>query len=300
MSKKGVVLVFLTALISGIAIFLNAFGVRGIDSSIFTFSKNVLVAVFLLSIIGIFGQFKEIRKLSVKSWLMLALIGFVGGSIPFLLFFRGLQLATGPTSAFIHKTLFIYAAVLAFIFLKEKLNWKMLILAGFILLGNFLLLEVSDFSFGKGELLVLAATLFWATENIISKYTLRELSGNLVAFGRMVFGSFFILIFLFFTNKASLLLELGVNHLAWILVSSVILLLFVVTYYNGLKTVNVSTATTILLMGSPITLLLNFLFIGEKINPAQLIGIFLVFVGASAIVYIFEKVTIQEEIISQA
>ena len=83
--KKGAWLVLATAIISGFAIFLNAFGVKGINPYLFTGTKNLLVAVFLLSTILLFKQFKELRKLERKDWLNLGLIGLTGGSIPFLL-----------------------------------------------------------------------------------------------------------------------------------------------------------------------------------------------------------------------
>jgi len=144
--KKGLLLVLFTAVISGFSIFINSFAVKGLDSSVFTFSKNVIVALFLLSILFFFGQLKELKGLNAKQWSNLALMGLIGGSIPFLLFFKGLQITTGQTSAFIHKTIFIYVAIFAVIFLKERLTYKHLIAASLLMAGNFLLI-FPDFNF---------------------------------------------------------------------------------------------------------------------------------------------------------
>ena len=287
--KKGVYLVLGTALISGFSIFFNAFAVKGIDSSLFTFSKNVIVAIFLVSLLFLTTKFREFKYLSKKSWLILVLIGFIGGGVPFLLFFRGLQLSTGPTAAFLHKTLFIYASIFAVIALKEKLRWYVLIPALLILLGNFLLLNIKQFNFGIGELLVLIAVLFWAIENIISKHVLKELSGTIVAFGRMFFGSLFILLFLLFTGKSELFLTVTTQQLGWILLTSVFLFGYVLTYYNGLKLVNVSVATSILLLGSPITLILDFFFLDKVMTALQLFGILLIIFGVASLVYLVEQ-----------
>ena len=97
--KKGLILVILTAIISGFSIFINSYGVKEFDSSIFTFTKNVLVALLLFSVIFAFGNISELKTLKRKNWLQLIIIGLVGGSIPFLLFFEGLKLTTGTTSA---------------------------------------------------------------------------------------------------------------------------------------------------------------------------------------------------------
>src|SRR3989338_10716149 len=118
-NKNGLILVLFTAIISGFSIFINSIGVKEFDSSIFTFAKNLVVAILLLAIIIGLGNFSELRLLKRKHWLQFMGIGLIGGSVPFLLFFRGLQLAAGTTSAFLHKKIFIYITIFALLFLKE-------------------------------------------------------------------------------------------------------------------------------------------------------------------------------------
>lgn len=286
--KQGVLLVLATAVISGFAIFINKFSVAKIEPSVFTFLKNIVVAVFLLSILLLSREWKTIKGLTRGQWLKLVGIGFIGGSIPFLLFFNGLKIGSAATSAFIHKTLFIYASLFALFFLREKLNKKIIIAAVLLLLGNLLLLKLKAFTFGVGELLVLIATLFWAGENVLSKYTLKDLSGNVVAWGRMFFGSLFILVYLAVMGKLPVLVSLSGAAWLWVLITSVILLLFVVTYYNGLKYIKVSTATCILLLGSPITTLLSFAFTGAVLSASQLIGILLILGGVLFTIFYVE------------
>jgi len=162
-------------------------------------------------------------------------------------------------------------------FLKEKLNKKVILATILLMIGNYLLLRPS-WSFGIGDLLVLTATLFWAVENTLSKYVLKELSGNLVAFGRMFFGSLFILIYLVSINKASLITTLTSAQVSWIFVTSGFLFMYVFTWYNGLKHVNASLATAILLLGSPITTLLRFAT-GTPITLAQASGTLFLLTG---------------------
>ncbi len=257
MNKKGLTLAFTTACISGLSIYLNKFGVKGIDSSIFTFSKNIVVAIFLFSIILLF---KQDLNLKAKQWMKLVVIGLVGGSIPFLLFFKGLQLTSGVSAAFIHKTMFVFVTILAVIFLREKVNKKFLVGALLLLIGNAVFLKTYFPIFDYGSGLILLATLFWAVENIISKHTLKELSSKVVAFGRMFFGSLFILGYLAFTDKLVLVSQLSFNQIGWILVTSMFLFLYVVTWYESLKLLKASVATSILLFGSVITTILTLNF----------------------------------------
>ncbi len=286
MNKKGVALVLGAAIISGISIFLNKFAVTGIDSSIFTFSKNIVVAVILVSALLLWKR-NAFSSLSRKNWVQLALIGFVGGSIPFLLFFRGLQLSSGAMGSFLHKTMFIVVAVLALIFLKEKIRKEFLIAGMALLAGNFLLLRMNGFSIGMGEVLVIAATGFWAAENIISKHALKDLDGTTVAAGRMGFGAFFIFLFLLASGKSSLLLSVSGDQLLWILFTSALLVAYLMAWYNGLKHVDVSVATAILLIGSPITSLLSFAFLSASFNLSDAAG--MIFIAAGVLLVMFGR-----------
>ena len=123
--RKGLKYVFATALVSGFAIFVNKFFV-GIYNNAFVYTtvKNTVTALILLSAYTITKDLGSVKKLTKKDWVKLASIGVVGGSIPFLLFFQGLSMTSAVNSAFIHKTMFIFVAVMATFTLKEKLNLK--------------------------------------------------------------------------------------------------------------------------------------------------------------------------------
>ncbi len=285
MHKKGLVLVLMTALISGFSIFINSFGVKGINSDIFTFSKNIIVALLLLTIIMALGNYSRIKSLSKKDYGWLALIGFVGGSIPFILFYKGLQLTSAAMGSFLQKTMFIFVALMAVYFLKEKLHKAVFLSAVGLLVGNYLILRLQFTSFNLGDLLILMAAMFWAVENTISKHVLKSLDGNIVAFGRMFFGSLFILVYLAFSGELPLLVTITMPQLGWIVVTSVLLLGYVMTWYNGLRDVSVTLATSILLLGSPITTALS-LFLGKSLLLSDVIGMIFIVAGVASMHYL--------------
>jgi drug/metabolite transporter (DMT)-like permease len=283
MPKKGMLLVFLTAVISGFSVFINKFGVDITNPYVFTFLKNTVVALLLGGLILALKDFGVLRRLKLKQWFALILIGLMGGSIPFLLFFKGLSLTGAAQGSFIQKTMFIYVAILAVIFLKEKISKNFIIGSLFLLIGNILALKSLKFSFGYGDLLVLAATLFWAVENIISKFVLRNLPSTTVAWGRMFFGSIFILGYLSLSGQTGTLSTLNFAQISWILITSVLLFGYVITWYSGLKHVPVSVATSVLLLGSPITTLLAALSAG-KFEPKETISGIIILCGLLTII----------------
>ncbi len=282
--KKGLLLVLGTAIISGVSIFINKFGVNDMDASLFTGAKNVVVAVFLFSLILLAKDFNKLKELSRKDYAKLFAIGLVGGSIPFLLFFKGLQLTSAAQGAFVHKTMFVWVGILALIFLKEKLDKGIVIGAVLLLAGNLLLLKINHFVFNTGDFLILAATLLWSIETIISKKALESLDSKIVGLGRMFFGSLIILAFLALTNKVSLISTLSGTHWLWVMITSVFLFGYVFTWYSGLKELKTSVATSILLLGSVITSMLELVFSNTIMNAPQIGGMILLILGIISVV----------------
>ncbi len=276
--KKGYFLVFLTAVISGASIFINKFGVSVINPFIFTGLKNLLVTLILTGLIVALKDIKLLRKLKGKQWLNLIFVGFIGGSLPFLLFFKGLSITSASQASFIHKTLFIFATLLAIVFLKEKIDQKFVLGGSLLLLGNTLLLKKLPSSLNQGDFFVLAATFLWALENVVSKHLLQELDARIVAWARMFFGTVFIFMFFLFTGQLPLLAEINLSQFFWVVITAIFLFGYVMTWYSGLKDIPVYQASAILLLGSPITTILTFVF-ERKVSTEEMVGGLIITLG---------------------
>ena len=290
MDKKntGLLLVFITACISGVSIFINSYGVKGFDSSVFTFSKNLVVAVFLFAVMLGFGLLKELKTLTRKQWIRLAFIGLVGGAIPFLLYFKGLTMADASTASFIHKLLFLFVTVFAVTLLKEKMNKYFFIGASLLILGTAVFV-LPKISWSMGILLILIATMMWGFENVLAKNMTNKLSGTTVAFGRMFFGSLFILLFLLVTGKALLLTSMSTAQYGWIAITSLFLFGYVMTYYNGMKNISIIQASCVLTLGAPITTLLSYFWKGTAVVFHQWVGMLIILAGISIILLLDQQ-----------
>jgi drug/metabolite transporter (DMT)-like permease len=277
----GTALIIMTALISGAAIVVNKYFVVSIDPLILTATRALFIGVIFFFISFYISKSTK-KKFNKVSWKYLLLIGAFGGSIAFWLFFTGLKLTMAGRAAFLHKTLPIYAAILAFIFLKEKIGKKQLI-AMFIMLFGLLLMQLSKLSaeVRMGDMLVLGATVLWAIESTIAKKAMMNKESNwVIVFSRMFFGSIILFAIIFLTGKVDLLLALTTQQILYITISGGLLFLYVLTWYWGLKYVNLSKATTLLLLSPVISLALGIIFLGETILALQLIGSALILIGA--------------------
>lgn len=273
-------LVFGTAIISGVSIFINQYSVQVINPYIFTGLKNIVVVFLLLGLILFLKEFKNFKKLSKKNWLTLMTIGLIGGSVPFLMFFKGLSMTTGPEASYIHKFLFLFIALLAPVILKERWRWHYLMGLGFLILGSVMLFNINGFfTWHTGNLLILGATVLWTIENMISKKAVSKISPRIVAWGRMCFGSLFIIMFWIFSGQIGNLVSLEASQVWWVVLTAVLLFGYVTTWYTGIKYIPLTYAAAILALGAPITSLLQ-LIQGKEFAVSQIWGMSFMFVGA--------------------
>lgn len=279
--NKGILLVFVTAVVSGFSVFLNAFAAKGLNPFLLTTLKNVLVASMLLCVLILLSE-KRLRKIFEPKLLpKLLAIGLIGGSLPFFIFFYALSQLSPADAGFIHKTLFIWASIFAFVLLKEKPKKSFLFAALLLLAGNYLLAPIKP-SLNLPSALVLLATILWAIENVIAKKVLNEydIRGTEVAFARMFYGSCFMLLGMAAFMPGVLLSTFSLNpeQFAWVIITAILLFFYVITYYNGLKYLAVHKATSMLLLAQPITLLLSSTT-GSSLAVADVIGAFLILAG---------------------
>lgn len=283
--SKGIKLAFATAVISAFAVFFNKFAVtKNIDPYQFTTLKNVLVAVVLCSIVLLPLTWRKLRAVKRADWYKLLAIGTIGGSIPFLLFFKGLSLTTPAMAGFIHKTLFIWASVLAIFFLKEKIGKIQWLALGVLLVGIGLVVGIKAFTFGWAEIMILAATLLWSIENVIAKKTLSTVDPKIVAWARMFFGSVILLTYLSFTSGFAGIFTLGSTQWLWIGLSVLFLSGYVLTWYHALAYEKVSVVASVLVLASPVTTILNAIYKGVLPTPEKWLGIGLSLVAVAVFV----------------
>jgi drug/metabolite transporter (DMT)-like permease len=289
--KKGIYYSLLAALISGISIFYNKIViVKDLDPVIFNIFKNGGAALILS--IFLFSQpaQKNFHSLTLSNWKKIILIGLIGGSLPFLLFFEGLKIIPAINANLIQKSLFIWVAFLALPILQEKLNiWQ---ITGYLLViaGNFLIGNLSPLSLGNGELLILLATLLWSVEIIVSKKLLNDhLNSHLVSWGRMFFGTIFLLLFALFQNKLGLIFSLKSEQILPMLGSIILLTIYVRTFYKALNHAPATLVTSILILATPITNLLNSLFISHTFPVLQMNNLILSIFGIIMISFFLKK-----------
>jgi len=280
----GTILALFTAFISGLAIPANKLFVVDLDPTVFTAVRALIIGIVFYALASFQSKRKKFKKVP---WKYLLAIAVIGGSFAFLLFFSGLKLTTGGRAAFFHKTLPFYITIFAFLFLKEKVSQKQALALVLMLIGCTLIYftKISPSAFWSdpslGDLLVVGATVLWAVESTIARKAMIKGGSNfVVSFARMFIGGIILFAIVILQDKMGLLLALTTQQIINLTISIAILFGYVLGWYWSIKLINVSKASTLLLLAPVISLILGIIIFSEPVPNLQLLGSALILIGA--------------------
>jgi drug/metabolite transporter (DMT)-like permease len=284
--SAGIALAFVTACISGVSIWLNGRAVVHFsDATVYTTAKNAVAGALLLLLLLVPGSHGPVSVASItrRRWPALLAVAVIGGSVPFVLFFDGLKDSQATQAAFIQKTLVVWVALLAVPLLKERFGWPHALAIGFLLGGQaWLAGKLGHVAFGKGEAMILLATLLWSVEIVFVKYLLRTIPPSVVAAARMALGTVLLLCWLALTGKLGDLTGLSAVQWRWALLTGLLLTAYVATWFAALARAQAIDVTAVLVFGALVTAILSGVIDGAAIGVG---GTVLVAVGSGLIAW---------------
>ncbi len=283
---KGIILAILAAIFSGIAIPANKLFIVNLDPTVFTAVRAIIIGLIFLAA-SLYQSRANKTKFKKVSWKYLLAIAVIGGSFAFLLYFNGLALTTAASAAFLQKTLPLFTAVFAVIFLRERITKKMLYAIVAMFVGMVVLYASQMTPSGLwsnpllGDILIIIATVLWAAESIVAKRVMNMGESNLVvSFARMFFGGLILFGFVLLFGKFGVLLSLSVQQWANIMISTVLLLFYVLFWFWSIKYMNVSKAAALLLLAPIISLVGGVILFAEPVSLVEMAGCAIILVSA--------------------
>ncbi len=270
----GLVLAGVTAVVSGISVFVNGYGIaRFDDPTTYTTAKNLVAAVLVTAILVARHRHRAVASAppGTRPWLIA--VAVIGGSVPFVLFFEGLARVSSSDAAFIHKTLVAWVAILAVLVLGERIAAPhlaaiVLILAGYAFMAG----GVGFPEVGTGEVLILAATLCWSVEVVVVRSLLRRgVPEMVVGTSRMAGGIVILLCWAIVRGALGDLFALSATQWAWTLLTGLLLTAYVVSWHHALARAPAVDVTAVLSMGAVVTALLDVGVRGAVLQPVGLV-----------------------------
>lgn len=115
----------MAAILASLTAIIGRVGVVDIDANLWTAIRTIVVVIFSWLMVFIVGSQKEIKKVSIKSWVFLVFSGCATGA-SWLFFYHALQVGNASHVVPIDKLSIVLTMAFARIFLGERFSYKSL------------------------------------------------------------------------------------------------------------------------------------------------------------------------------
>ncbi len=218
-------------------------------------------------------------RINKQQFSTLVYIAIVGVLFADLMYFFALTQVSVINAVIIGHMQPIFIILIGFLALKQDkltifdyIGILFMLLSGALVttktLENLLTLNLGSF----GDLLVLSATIAWATTAIAMRKYLKEMHAGLITVYRFFFAALFFVIYLMVTSSIS------ISNIYQVVIG-VVAGVGTILYYEGLKRIKAAQVSGIELSTPFFAAILGFFILGETVTAMQIVGIFLLFVG---------------------
>jgi len=247
----------------GISFPITKMGLNYFSPITFAFLRY-LFASFLFIAVSL--PLKNFSKIEIKR---ISLLGLTGVTIPTILQNFGLQSTSAHITGFIQGTGPVYTVILAYLFLKEKINvYK---IAGIIvaIIGIYLLVSPESGGDLKGNILVLLSAISYSAGGIVAKSLLNEgHKGLYVISFSSIMGTLFLFPFIFF-EKIHLEIE-GIKYLIFLSIFTTFIAY--ILWYMAMERIEVSRLSFFTYMIPFFALISSSIFLGERVETIALLA----------------------------
>ena len=266
--SKGLLFAFVSAILYGI---IPLLGKKFVGNFHPLFVALVLTATVDLYFAGVALWRKDLfHNFARKEIIWVVLIG-IFAAIGSIFAFFGLSVGRASHAGFFFQFETFFAAILASIFIKEKLSkiqirGLILMFVGAIVFGTSL-----SYSFETGNLLYLGSAFVWSINDVVAKRMVKHFSPFFLAFGRNFFG----LIILFpisFRYIPQNLQKLAMQDVFYFLLYGIVVAGLILLLYTALRFIKTAEALSYQLLSPILTATLALLIFGERLSTIQLVG----------------------------
>lgn len=271
----------------------------GIPAEKIVYAEHLMLTIlFLPSLIKDFAKFKSMKP---SSFLYFIIIGVLGSALATFAFTRAFSIINPSLVILLQKLQPVIAISLARVFLREKVKMPFILWAIVALVGGFLISSpdimpgLADFDFRTqalsetaivGYLLTFIAVLSWGASTVFGKQlSYQGFSEVQIMTGRFMMGFVGIIIYLFVTTGS---LAFNWEAMVFAKVFALVILsglLGMYVFYKGLKRLSARACAIAELFFPFSAVLINWIFLGAKLLPIQIVGAVLLVIASTVIQY---------------
>ncbi len=243
----------------------------------------------------------SLKNITPKQWAGFFYIGAGASAFAAILFVKGAVSMNYNFTvvALLQKFQPLFAILLSYFFLKEKITGKFWLyavpalfggyLVSFGLSNPFVLLQTAKIASFVGPFLAVLAAILWAGGTVVGRGLLNNLDFKLVTALRFLFGLLFLVFYVWFFEKFQFS-QMGSFEWRNVFIIAMLTGFFALSlYYYGLKKTKASVAT-LMELGYPVALtIINWKFLHIALSPWQIAGAVLLVVSVVAMALVGQK-----------
>ena len=279
--REGVILVIICVFIHGAHPILGKYGVSLVSPLFFASLTNLIAAAGLILII-LLKKESLIILIKKRFFILLFLIGFFGTTLSNIMFFYGVRLTSGINSAILLQVEPIYALIIGYLLLRERVSSRQILSTLLIISGTLLVIYQGTTRMNWGDILILLTPLCYQTGHFFSKQLLNEteISPLFIATGRTLYGGLILLLLNQFTgtHEFNILIQPSILGV-FVFYGIVVYALSYLTFYGAIKRINLSKASAIISVYPAISIILARFILKEVPDFYQLGGFFIIMLG---------------------
>lgn len=275
--STGVILILLSNLLWGLHPVLAHLGAKQIAPLLYAASTILLAGLFSFLYLLLRKRGKELfnRQLYFNV-LMISLLIIV---IPYSLFFTGAKYTSGLNASFLLLSELVFVMIFTH-FIGEKTTGTKVLGAGGILVGAGLMTYQSGSSLNWGDALVIISTITYPIGTFYSKRALQQASPETILFFRSLLGGLILLGLAFAFGLPENWENLMIQNWKLILLGGFgVAFVNKVMWYEGLKRLDISKATSLSMTFPLFSLFFLIVFFNEPITVAQGFGMLMMMIG---------------------
>ncbi len=133
----------LAALAGAVMATLTKAGLKEVDSNVGLAIQSVLILLIAWGTVAFQGNLGQLGELDRRSWTYLLLAGVVTG-VSSLFLYRALKLGSASRVVPLDRLSLVFAILLGWMFLKEKVGWQVLVGGGLMAVGALIIASASE------------------------------------------------------------------------------------------------------------------------------------------------------------
>ncbi len=282
-----------SAVFAGMTAILAKIGIEGVDSTLATALRTIIVLIFSWLMVLVAGSYTTISSLSSQTFLFLLLSGLATGA-SWLCYFKALQVGDVNKVTPVDKSSTILTVLLAFLFLGEEPSLP--ILAGLVLLGagTYLMIQkkevpaapVASSSQGKSWFFYAAfSAIFAALTAILGKIGIQGVESNLGTALRTIVVLVMAWGIVFMQKKTGGIRSIQGRSWLFIILSGLATGLSWLCYYRALQEGKASIVVPIDKLSIVLTVAFSRFVLKEKLSLKAFMGLCLI-VGGTALMLV--------------